>query len=192
MINDFGTLFRISNLTQRFWTNYYLPKRVVKIVVLFFFFKLRPAYGHLYTVQYCDNISRKKKPKNPFFTWTQCASNFILQLPFSTLRTFSIFGQSNFFHIQKLATCLKRQCFCCSHGNRSANVTSNVVRNIAGNVALCVRPFNTSHYETNNHDNKKYNLVVRKEEKRKPQRRRVNKNTLLSKSCNFLIILSSI
>lgn len=190
MINDFGTLFRISNLTQRFWTNYYLPKRVVKIVVLFFF-KLRPAYGR-YTVQYCDNISRKKKTKNPFFTWTQCASNFILQLPFSTLRTFSIFGQSNFFHIQKLATCLKRQYFCCSHGNRSANVTSNVVRNIAGNVALCVRPFNTSHYETNNHDNKKYNLVVRKEEKRKPQRRRVNKNTLLSKSCNFLIILSSI
>lgn len=192
MINDFGTLFRISNLTQRFWTNYYLPKRVVKIVVLFFFFKLRPAYGHLYTVQYCDNISRKKKTKNPFFTWTQCASNFILQLSFSTLRTFSIFGQSNFFHIQKLATCLKRQYFCCSHGNRSANVTSNIVRNIAGNVALCVRPFNTSHYETNNHDNKKYNLVVRKEEKRKPQRRRVNKNTLLSKSCNFLIILSSI
>lgn len=158
----------------------------------YFFLKLRPAYGHLYTVQYCDNISRKKKTKNPFFTWTQCASNFILQLPFSTLRTFSIFGQSNFFHIQKLATCLKRQYFCCSHGNRSANVTSNVVRNIAGNVALCVRPFNTSHYETNNHDNKKYNLVVRKEEKRKPQRRRVNKNTLLSKSCNFLIILSSI
>lgn len=191
MINDFGTLFRISNLTQRFWTNYYLPKRVVKIVVLFFF-KLRPAYGHLYTVQYCDNISRKKKTKNPLFTWTQCASNFILQLPFSTLRTFSIFGQSNFFHIQKLAACLKRQYFCCSHGNRSANVTSNVVRNIAGNVALCVRPFNTSNYETNNHDNKKYNLVVRKEEKRKPQRRRVNKNTLLSKSCNFLIILSSI
>lgn len=58
------------------------------------------------------------------------------------------------------------QYFCCSHGNRSANVTSNVVRNIAGNVALCVRPFNTSHYETNNHDNKKYNLVVRKEEKK--------------------------
>lgn len=110
MINDFGTLFRISNLTQRFWTNYYLPKRVVKIVVLFFL-KLRPAYGHLYTVQYCDNISRKKKTKNPFITWTQCASNFILQLPFSTLRTFSIFGQSNFFHIQKLAACLKRQYF---------------------------------------------------------------------------------
>ena len=191
MINDFGTLFRISNLTQRFWTNYHLPKRVVKIVVLFFL-KLRPAYGYLYTVQYCDNISRKKKTKNLFFTWTQCASNFILQLPFSTLRTFSIFGRSNFFHIQKLAACLKRQYFCCSHSNSSANVTSNVVRNIAGNVALCVRPFNTSHYETNNHDNKKYNLVVRKQEKRKPQRRRVNKNTLLSKFCNFLIILSSI
>lgn len=191
MINDFGTLFRISNLTQWFWTNYYLPKRVVKIVVLFFFLN----YDRLTAICTLCNIATiflAKKTKNPFFTWTQCASNFILQLPFSTLRTFSIFGQSNFFHIQKLATCLKRQYFCCSHGNRSANVTSNVVRNIAGNVALCVRPFNTSHYETNNHDNKKYNLVVRKEEKRKPQRRRVNKNTLLSKSCNFLIILSSI
>ena len=191
MINDFGTLFRISNLTQRFWTNYYLPKRVVKIVVLFFFqitTSLRPSVHCAILRQYFS----QKKTKNPLFTWTQCASNFILQLPFSTLRTFSIFGQSNFFHIQKLAACLKRQYFCCSHGNRSANVTSNVVRNIAGNVALCVRPFNTSHYETNNHDNKKYNLVVRKEEKRKPQRRGVNKNTLLSKSCNFLIILSSI
>lgn len=191
MINDFGTLFRISNLTQRFWTNYYLPKRVVKIVMLFFFFN----YDQLTAICTLCNIATiflVKKTKNPFFTWTQCASNFVLQLPCSTLRTFSIFGQSNFFHIHKLAACLKRKYFCCSHGNRSANVTSNVVRNIAGNVALCVRPFNTSHYETNNHDNKKYNLVVRKEEKRKPQRRRVNKNTLLSKSCNFLIILSSI
>ena len=102
MINDFGTLFRISNLTQRFWTNYYLPERVVKIVVSFFL-KLRPVHGHLYTVQYCDN-----KDEKSLFTWTQCASNFILQLPFSTLRTFSIFGQSNFFHIQKLAAGLKR------------------------------------------------------------------------------------
>lgn len=32
----------------------------------------------------------------------------MLQLPFSTLGTFSIFGQSNFFHIQKLAAGLKR------------------------------------------------------------------------------------
>ena len=108
MINNCGTLFRISNLTQRLWTNYYLPKRVVKIVVYFIFFlittSLRPSIHCAILRQYFS----PKKTKNPFFTWTQCASNFILQLPFSTLRAFSIFGQSNFFHIQKLAAGLKR------------------------------------------------------------------------------------
>ena len=109
MINNCGTLFRISNLTQRFWTNYYLPKRVVKIVDKCVFFliatSLRPSVHCAILRQY---FSQKKKTKNPFFTWTLCASNFMLQLPFSTLGTFSIFGQSNFFHIQKLAAGLKR------------------------------------------------------------------------------------
>lgn len=191
MINDFGTLFRISNLTQRFWTNYYLPKRVVKIIVLFFFLittGLRPSVHCAILRQYCS----QKKDEKSFFYLNSVRIKFHLTTTIFNFAHIFNLRSIKFFHIQKLATCLKRQYFCCSHGNRSANVTSNVVRNIAGNVALCVRPLNTSHYETNNHDIKKYNLVVRKEEKRKPQRRRVNKNTLLSKSCNFLIILSSI
>ena len=142
MINNCGTLFRISNLTQRFWTNYYLPKRVVKIVDKCFFFliatSLRPSVHCAILRQY---FSQKKNEESLFYLNS-------VRIKFHVTTTIFNFGyifnlrSVKFFSYSKISRWFKASWyFCCSHGNRSANVASNVVRNIVGNVALCVRPF---------------------------------------------------
>lgn len=138
MINNCGTLFRISNLTQRFWTNYYLAKCVVKIVVVFFL-KLRPAYGHVYTAILRQYFSQKEDEKSLFYL-NSVRIKFHLTITIFNFEYIFNLRSIKFFSYSKLSRWFKTSYFCCSHGNRSANVASNVVRNIVGNVAPCLRP----------------------------------------------------